>query len=256
MADYARLMDATWRALYASPAGRSQVLAQLPAAEAALLAAAMTEGFAQDAARRRSRISPDLLAAFPLTFRIYYGLDGAEAMNALLDSTEWVERDWLAGHTFPSPVGAAAAFAKFFAGPGGDRTRQRVPWVQDAFDYESALLGLAEPVRGVDRGADVLKLRPDARVAECTFDVEATLAELISRSAEVPWSEASYLVKPRPQLFVTVIVDAPAGGHRHYRVVEKAAESLRWAWSAEHETPADAAKLPAVIDAVIAGLLV
>lgn len=254
MIDYRRLMDATWDALYSSPLRRQAIAADLPATEASLLHRALTEGLEQDALRRRSRISIDLLECFPITFRVFYGLGGASGLNEMLESNAWRERDWRFGEAFPSRQSAAEAFYQFFGDDVSSHVPERAQWVCEAFYYEAALLGLGPEKRSVTRDPSLLQLHGDAWIAECSFDVDEVVEELIERSHKVPWSEAALLVKPRPRRYATVVLTERDNAKR-YRLVDEAVDSLRWAWSADAEVPPAPEKNRAVLDAAAAGLL-
>ncbi len=251
--DYPRLMEATWAALYAPAQRHRAILAALPAEESELLGECVrTGGFHRDACRRRGRIGPDLLDAFPVTFVAFYATEGTPGMAAFLDSEQWRRRGSLPGSFFPAPELSVLAFAAYLRDTWmhGDREE----WVREAFRFELALHRLGTERVGVDRGPGTMRLAAGAWVGECMFDHDNAVDQLRRRCAEVPWNEAVTLLTPHPIQAAAITWYVGDEGRRIY-VRGEDVTALRWSWDATAEVPADADQLRVVINAARAGVL-
>ncbi|WP_239312383.1 hypothetical protein [Frankia sp. Cj3] len=251
--DYPRLMEATWEALYA-PAGRHPgILAALPADEADLLGACVRSGgFVRDVCRRRGRIGPDLLDAFPVTFFAFYAAEGTPGMQAFLGSQQWQRRGSLPGSYFPAPELSVLAFAAYLRDTWMCGNREE--WVREAFRFELALHRLGTERVGIDRGPGTMRLAAGAWVGECAFDHDNAVDQLRRRCAEVPWNEAVTLLTPHPTQVAAITWYVGDEGRRIYLRGEDVT-ALRWSWDGAAEVPADADQLRVVINAARAGVL-
>lgn len=229
---YSALMDATFDALYAGHVRRTEVPRSLPEPVANKLIGALGPGFEQDAVRRRTRLSAELLAALPVSFFAYYAQKGAGGMEDFFDSPEWRARPFEPRELFPDSGSTVRAFVEF-----ADREWRRLqtPWLANVFEYEAAVVRARVPLRPLSRPG-ALTLRPDAWVAEAGTDVPEVAAEVSRRRQEVPWNEALRLLKPRPISFSTISIPQRDSVRRiHFRGDEVYA--LQWAWVEEADVP-------------------